>query len=104
MPRNARESRGREGKLGTRGKATHPSCDERNPREPTASRQGRAAASGGRTAGGYLKPSRERAFWMAASVMLLPLSIWASSVMRSSGVSWRMVLVVPSAVSVFSTL
>lgn len=81
MPRNARESRGREGKLGTRGKATQPSYDERNPRGPTASKRRRASR------GGYLKPSRERAFWMAASVMLLPLSIWASSVMRSSGVS-----------------
>ena len=86
-----RDTRGREGKLGTRGKATQPSCDERNPREPTVSKRrasgGEQGQASGGQAGGYLKPSRERAFWMAASVMLLPLSIWASSVMRSSGVS-----------------
>ena len=103
MPRNARDardarkSRGHEGKRRSRA-ATN--ATQGNQRRASGGEQRQA----GGQAGGYLKPSRERAFWMAASVMLLPLSIWASSVMRSSGVSWRMVLVVPSAVSVFSTL
>ena len=104
-----RDTRGREGKQGTRGKAgdtRESDAAELRRTQPkgTNGEQAEGKQAEGEQAEGYLMPSRERAFWMAASVMLLPLSIWASSVMRSSGVSWRMVLVVPSAVSVFSTL
>ena len=107
MPRNARdarESRGREGKRRSRAATNATQGNQRQAEGKQAEGKQAGASKQGRAAGGYLMPSRERAFWMAASVMLLPLSIWASSVMRSSVVSWRMVLVVPSAVSVFSTL
>ena len=106
MPRNARESRGCEGKRRSRAATNATQGDQRRASrgKQAEGEQAGGEQAEGEQAGGYLMPSRERAFWMAASVMLLPLSIWASSVMRSSGVSWRMVLVVPSVVSVFSTL
>ena len=84
MPRNARKSWGHEGKRRSRAATNATQGDQR---QASGGEQAGGKQAEGKQAGGYLKPSRERAFWMAASVMLLPLSIWASSVMRSSGVS-----------------
>ena len=48
--------------------------------------------------------SRALALLMAASVSVAPLSMWAISSTRSSGVSWRMWLVVPCSSSSLYTL
>ena len=75
MPRNARDARESDAAELRR---TQPK--ETNGEQAGASKQGRASRgkqAEGEQEGGYLMPSRERAFWMAASVMLLPLSIWA---------------------------